>query len=259
MRQLTGRCCLALLLAGVATQQANAHEAVSTRHHVHHHPASSRAVAYRRAHHSVIHHYRTHAVHHAHASRSHTYAALHHRNTHAHGRRVAYHAHSLPHAERLATYHVTPTHYNNIHQVNPSIVRAALLKQYAAWAGTRYRFGGTTHRGIDCSALMQHVFRTSFDYDLPRTTLGQVIQGSRVPKADLRPGDLVFFRPHRGDRHVGVYVGNGYFMHASTSQGVKLSRLSNPYWEEHYWTARRTMDNSELAARLEPSRVSDSI
>lgn len=258
MRQLTGRCCLALLLAGFATQQANAHEAVSTRHHVYHHPASSRAVASHRAHHPVIHHSRSHIVRHAYASRSRIHHVV-HRKAPIHERRVAYHARSLSHAQRLATYHVTPTHYNNIRQVSPSLVRAALLKQYAAWAGTRYLYGGTTHRGIDCSALMQHVFRTSFDYELPRTTLGQVIQGARVPKADLRPGDLVFFRPHRGDRHVGVYVGNGYFMHASTSQGVKLSRLSNPYWEEHYWTARRTMDNSELAARLEPSRISDSI
>lgn len=147
--------------------------------------------------------------------------------------------------------------YQDPDQVKPGVVRAALLKQYNAWAGTRYRYGGMTHRGIDCSALMQHVFRDGFDYRLPRTTLGQVTEGEHVSKSKLLPGDLVFFRPYRGDRHVGVYVGEGYFMHASTSQGVKLSRLSNPYWQRHYWTARRTMDNSQLAARLGASSRSD--
>ncbi|MGJ8515274.1 NlpC/P60 family protein [Carnimonas bestiolae] len=132
----------------------------------------------------------------------------------------------------------------------PAAVRKVLMKQYAQWQGTRYRLGGVSHRGIDCSALMQHIFRDGFDHDLPRTTASQVLEGDRVLKSHLRPGDLVFFRPYRGDRHVGVYVGNGSFMHASTSRGVMISRLDNVYWARHYWTARRALDDSQLAAVL---------
>jgi lipoprotein Spr len=117
-------------------------------------------------------------------------------------------------------------------------VRNAILAQFSHWKGTHYHFGGTTHEGVDCSALIQHIFSESFHKALPRTTGQQIQNGRRVSKDELQPGDLVFFKTSPGMRHVGVYVGDNQFIHASSSQGVTISSLANNYWVEHYETAR---------------------
>ncbi|WP_158774630.1 C40 family peptidase [Cobetia sp. L2A1] len=131
----------------------------------------------------------------------------------------------------------------------PSI-REVLMDEHDQWAGTPYRLGGTNTGGIDCSALMQHVFSDGFGIELPRTTSEQAKRGKRIDKSQLKPGDLVFFRPSRRYNHVGVYVGNGYFLHASTSRGVKLSRLDNVYWAQHYWQSRRPMPYEVMQMKL---------
>ncbi|MDV6320363.1 C40 family peptidase [Chromohalobacter sp. HP20-39] len=139
--------------------------------------------------------------------------------------------------------------------VSPVRIRKALLSEHRRWVGTPYRLGGTTQRGIDCSALMQHVYSDAFQVSLPRTTEQQMQEGRRVQRSELAAGDLVFFRSPGPYNHVGVYVGDGYFLHASTSQGVKLSRLDNVYWNRHYWQSRRPMTRTQLAARIDrPSR-----
>lgn len=139
--------------------------------------------------------------------------------------------------------------YMSPEDANPVDVEAALMAEYDTWEGTPYRFGGESSSGIDCSALVQQIFRDSFNFDLPRTTAGQVLTGRRIEKTALKAGDLVFFRPWRGDRHVGIYLGDGRFMHASSSRGVKISRLDNPYWSRHYWQSRRALDANALAMR----------
>ena len=106
------------------------------------------------------------------------------------------------------------------------------------WKGVPHRWGGTTRRGIDCSALVQTLYRDVTGVRLPRTTRAQVRTGDRVRKRDLQPGDLVFFHLEKS-RHVGVYLDNGRFVHASSSQGVSVSNLSDSYWTNRYWTARR--------------------
>src|SRR5690606_41020387 len=78
--------------------------------------------------------------------------------------------------------------------------------------------------------------------ELTRSTATQVEEGVAVRKEDLLPGDLVFFR-RRSTRHVGVYLGDGEFIHASSSNGVIVSRLDETYYERHYWTARRVVDD----------------
>ncbi|OLO13028.1 hypothetical protein BTW10_01255 [Chromohalobacter japonicus] len=135
--------------------------------------------------------------------------------------------------------------------VSPVRIRKALLSEHQRWVGTPYRLGGTTQRGIDCSALMQHVYRDAFHISLPRTTGQQMQEGRRVQRSELEAGDLVFFHSPGPYNHVGVYVDDGYFLHASTSQGVKLSRLDNVYWNRHYWQSRRPMDRTQLAARID--------
>ncbi|WP_415911384.1 NlpC/P60 family protein [Neptuniibacter sp. QD37_11] len=120
-----------------------------------------------------------------------------------------------------------------------SPVSQALLDQYKSWAGTPYRLGGNNRSGIDCSAFTQVTFRDQFGVDIPRTTRDQLGSGSNIAKGQLKAGDLVFFQTGYKQRHVGIYVQEGQFLHASTSKGVIISRLDNPYWQKHYWTARR--------------------
>ncbi|UYU32132.1 NlpC/P60 family protein [Siccibacter colletis] len=121
-------------------------------------------------------------------------------------------------------------------------IKSRILEQYNNWKGTRYHFGGTTRRGIDCSALMQHIFSDSINLSLPRTTGEQIHRGKSVSQQQLKPGDLVFFNTGPDHRHVGVYIGGDEFIHASSSKGVTISMLSNRYWQHHYITARRVAD-----------------
>ncbi|WP_346301776.1 NlpC/P60 family protein [Halomonas sp. BM-2019] len=132
----------------------------------------------------------------------------------------------------------------------PALVQQALLAQHERWAGTPYRLGGTGFQGIDCSALVQTVFEETFRVSLPRSTGEQVHQGTTVERDELVPGDLVFFRPPGRYDHVGIYLGEGRFLHASTSRGVKISELDNRYWRRHYWQARRTLEPTTLAQRV---------
>lgn len=109
---------------------------------------------------------------------------------------------------------------------------------YHNWVGTRYRLGGTTKAGIDCSAFVREVMDKAFNKEMPRSTAEQRYIGHSISKADLRPGDLVFFRKNN---HVGVYIGNGKFVHASSSRGVTTSSLSENYWARNYTQSRRVM------------------
>lgn len=118
------------------------------------------------------------------------------------------------------------------------------------WEGVPHRWGGTTRRGIDCSALVQTLYRNVAGVRLPRTTRAQVRTGDRVRKRDLQPGDLVFFHLEKS-RHVGVYLDEGRFVHASSSQGVSVSNLSESYWTNRYWTARRITSGQWSTANAE--------
>jgi cell wall-associated NlpC family hydrolase len=110
---------------------------------------------------------------------------------------------------------------------------------FREWEGTPYVYGGTTRRGIDCSAFVQVVYRAVYHYDLPRTTLQQVKLGRRIRPENIQQGDLIFFHTGPDTRHVGVYVADGEFMESSSSRGVIISELSNPYWRQHFWQIRR--------------------
>jgi lipoprotein Spr len=114
----------------------------------------------------------------------------------------------------------------------------ALMDFYADWKGTKYRLGGNSRKGIDCSAFTQRIFKEKFDTNIPRTTRTQVKVGKEIKKSELTLGDLVFFKTGRLDRHVGVYMGDGNFMHASI-KGVKFTKLNKPFYKKAYWTSRR--------------------
>ncbi len=118
-------------------------------------------------------------------------------------------------------------------------VQEQLLRQFAEWQGVPYRLGGTTKRGVDCSAFVQRSFAAQFNLNLPRTTLKQAVIGTPVSRDELRPGDLVFFKTGKYSRHVGIYIGNKSFLHAGETLGVSITPLANPYWRKRFWQARR--------------------
>ncbi|HET9033111.1 MAG TPA: C40 family peptidase [Dokdonella sp.] len=119
----------------------------------------------------------------------------------------------------------------------------------------RYRRGGRDpSTGFDCSGFVRYVFRHGIGVDLPNTSAAQYRSGQAVARSDLRDGDLVFFRTH-GKRisHVGIYVGEGQFIHApSTGKRVSVSSLSTPYWARRFAGAKRpgilaAQDTADLA------------
>ena len=123
-------------------------------------------------------------------------------------------------------------------------VKTRLMDQYASWKGVRYRMGGSTKSGIDCSGFVQRTFREQFGLELPRSTYEQQEMGKSVSRTSLRTGDLVLFRAGSTGRHVGIYIGNNQFVHASTSSGVMISSMNEPYWKKRYNEARRVLSRS---------------
>ncbi len=119
--------------------------------------------------------------------------------------------------------------------------RTAVLQYAAQYLKTPYKYGGTTPSGFDCSGFTQYVYK-HFGVTLPRTAASQASVGTRVDKASLAPGDLVFFKTGGSAiNHVGIYAGNGRFIHSSspTSGGVIYTSLSESFYARSYAGARR--------------------
>lgn len=112
------------------------------------------------------------------------------------------------------------------------------------WYGTRYRMGGTDSTGIDCSAFVMQYMGYFHRINLPRTSRDQYKYARAIPVSELKEGDLVFFRTTRKKdvSHVGVYIRNNKFAHASTRQGVVISDLSEPYYHDHFVGAGRVKE-----------------
>ncbi|MBN6067270.1 C40 family peptidase [Aggregatibacter actinomycetemcomitans] len=127
-------------------------------------------------------------------------------------------------------------------QINDPIMAIVLLsEQQYEWAGTPYRIGGQSRSGVDCSGFVQTTFFDRFGIKLPRQTKDQANYGQYIEKGDIQTGDLVFFKTGRGPHgyHVGIYVKEDKFLHASTKGGVIYSSLNSDYWRKAYWQARR--------------------
>jgi cell wall-associated NlpC family hydrolase len=138
------------------------------------------------------------------------------------------------------------------HSPNASSVQK-LLGEGFTYLGVPYRWGGTSPvTGMDCSGLVQLVFRNAVGIDLPRTALEQAGQGNRVGVRELKPGDLIFFNTiGENISHVGIYVGNGKFLHApATGKLVRIDKLYSKFWAQRYITARRVINDAEGSTRL---------
>jgi cell wall-associated NlpC family hydrolase len=120
-----------------------------------------------------------------------------------------------------------------------SRIAEQLTRSALRFLGVPYSFGGTTASGFDCSGFVQHVF-AMLGVGLPRTADAQYDVG-RPAVGGPRPGDLVFFDTYGGVSHVGIYLGRGQFVHASSSHGVMVSHLSESYWASRYVGAKRLL------------------
>lgn len=125
-------------------------------------------------------------------------------------------------------------------------VRAnAVLMRAISLVGTPYRYGGNNPEGgFDCSGLVNYVYRDMLDVRLPRTSRDLARwQGPRIALDRLAAADLVFFGSRGNVSHVGIYVGEGRFVHAPSTGGtVRLDHLDGPYWRDHYTGAKRILD-----------------
>ncbi len=111
------------------------------------------------------------------------------------------------------------------------------------WFGTRYRMGGATKDGIDCSALTSSLLLAVYGFVVPRTARQQYKATEHIKRDNLKEGDLVFFNTHGGVSHVGLYLDNDYFVHSSASQGVTISNLNDNYYSKRFICGGRVQDN----------------
>lgn len=121
----------------------------------------------------------------------------------------------------------------------------AVLMRAISLVGTPYRYGGNTpESGFDCSGLVNYVYRDMLDVRLPRTSRDlAAFQGPRIQPERLAAADLVFFGSKGAVTHVGIYVGEGRFVHAPSTGGtVRLDHLDGPYWRAHYSGAKRVLN-----------------
>ncbi|HMS64610.1 MAG TPA: NlpC/P60 family protein [Ignavibacteria bacterium] len=120
-----------------------------------------------------------------------------------------------------------------------------VMTKIIEYINTPYLWGGTSKRGIDCSAFIQTIMYQSLGVTLPRTSLEQSGVGEPVEKADLKFGDLIFFDTMRKGRvtHVGMYLSNGYFAHSGSKTGVAVASLDDEFYTRTYLKARRVTSN----------------
>ena len=149
-------------------------------------------------------------------------------------------------AEIAAPPKLPTTSKINVEKANPLLLKYAIILdtyienvtntklflEIDEWWGTNYCMGGTTKNCVDCSGFTGNVVRNIYKIILPRTAAEQYTASNRVDKDNLKEGDLVFFKTKKGYvNHVGIYLCNNKFVHASTSSGVMISDLDEHYWQ----------------------------
>jgi cell wall-associated NlpC family hydrolase len=138
----------------------------------------------------------------------------------------------------------TPTGATDSSRLQPTgIDRDRVLLDVVGYLGTPYRRGGASKDGVDCSGFTSQVYSTSMRLQLPRSTREQYAAGAGVEKEQLRFGDLVFFNTTgHAPSHVGIYIEDSLFAHASVTQGVTISSLESTYYKKRFVGARRVVE-----------------
>lgn len=130
-----------------------------------------------------------------------------------------------------------------------SLPNKELLENVDEWYGVRYRSGGNNKTGVDCSGFTVAVYLAVYGIALPRVSRDQYRISRKISTTELQEGDLVFFNTRgSGVSHVGVYLGNNKFIHASVSRGVMVSGLFEPYYLQRYMGAGRIDDKQMVSA-----------
>jgi hypothetical protein len=132
-----------------------------------------------------------------------------------------------------------------------TITNISLYSFIEDWWAVRYRYGGTTKRGVDCSSYTSQLISATFGIILPRTARAQYGVTTRVKKDELQEGDLVFFNTRGGVSHVGVYLGDSYFTHSSCSSGVTISSLNDAYYSRKFISGGRFQAVENTAVDIE--------
>jgi lipoprotein Spr len=123
-----------------------------------------------------------------------------------------------------------------------NISNIELFNSIESWYGTKYLFGGTTKKGVDCSGFIQKLLAEVYCFKAARVVYDQFKQCKEIKKENLQQGDLVFFHTTMpGLSHVGMYLGEGKFVHASCNKGVTIDNLNNSYYKKAYRTSGRVM------------------
>ena len=120
----------------------------------------------------------------------------------------------------------------------------ALLREALSWRGVPYVYGGESKKGVDCSGFVMKVYKDALGILLPRTSAEQGEFAKKVKVKNLKIGDLLFFHTSKKSKkinHVGMYVGNGNMIHASSSQGVVIVSFYNQYFQDHFSHAGRIL------------------
>ena len=138
----------------------------------------------------------------------------------------------------------TPTDFSSLPSAPKQAVTPAqqgVIQTALSLLGTPYRFGGTTPQGFDCTGFVNYVYRKSAGMTLPRESHDMVRSGKQVLVPELHPADIVYFKIElQRSLHIGIYLGDGKFIHAPSSRGkVNIQNLSQDYWKSRYQGARR--------------------
>ena len=152
----------------------------------------------------------------------------------------------------LATELCSPLQFKYAEILNrdvESLTNLSLFSFIDEWWGTRYRYGGTTKKGIDCSSFTGLLMNNVFGLNLPRTAREQYAACTRLTKDEMAEGDLVFFNTRGGVSHVGVYLGDGYFVHSSCSSGVTISNLDEAYYHKRFIAGGRPAAGDDCLAK----------
>lgn len=140
--------------------------------------------------------------------------------------------------------------YSQLLNTDPTqIQNISLYQTIDDWYGTHYRLGGTNKSGIDCSAFVQTIYGAVFGVTLPRTARDQYKATRHISRTELQEGDLLFFNTTGGVSHVGIYLQNNKFVHASVS-GVMISDMFEPYYVKHFISAGRVAGISNNSSAL---------
>ena len=152
---------------------------------------------------------------------------------------------------------------NTVPSPVPTKAKAVVDEGYS-WLGTKYKYGGSTKAGTDCSGMIVEIFLKTLNVKLPRTSWEQQAYCIPVNIELLQPGDLIFFAPNNRNQvsHVGLYIGNDNMIHASPTQGVTITNIFDNYFRRHFHSAGRvaalvneTPTNSSTTPQQKPTKV----